>query len=101
MVGDHSTTTRSELQAAEMKFQGKIATINVDLTASPEQAILSTLQRIKKAKVIAILRAKNPTLTIQRGVELAELGCKVCVYLKSSEENRLLKLQWIAMMLTM
>jgi len=33
------------------------------------------LQRLKDARVIAILRGKNPERLYQRGVELAKMGC--------------------------
>jgi hypothetical protein len=39
------------------------------------ERVLDALERLKKAKLIAIVRAKNPDVAIARGIELAEMGC--------------------------
>eukprot|EP00118_Oscarella_pearsei_P011816 m.82148 g.82148 ORF g.82148 m.82148 type:complete len:594 (+) comp36287_c0_seq4:68-1849(+) len=77
-AGDHSTVTRSQLSQVEERFRGK----TVDLTTLPkfgnenEVQIEATLEHLNSAGVIAILRAKNPDVAIERGLELAKMGCK-------------------------
>jgi len=50
---------------------------NGHLDAATREAMAKTLERIKAAKVVAILRAKNSELAIKRGLELVEMGCGV------------------------
>ena len=74
-VGDFSTVTRQELQEAELRFAGCEATF--ELRKSELAARLDeTVELLRRAKIIAILRAKNADLAITRGLEMAELGVR-------------------------
>ena len=104
-VGDHSWVTRSNLQCALDEFDNKIALIHhyssgsssssssgvsssISVESIYREKLLDTnpltwlLQRQikrnieKMPRLIAIIRAKNARMAIQRGIELVELGCK-------------------------
>jgi len=81
-VGDHSIIKASTLLSFEQKFHNQSADISsnevVSVIHNPSttQFFHNVLKGIKDAKVIPILRAKNSQLTIERGKELIDLGCK-------------------------
>lgn len=69
-LGDHSDVTRSQLQFYETNF------LNASVNLVKSDVIESTLQRMKNCGIIAILRAKNPQVAVERGLELASMGCR-------------------------
>lgn len=78
-VGDHCAATRAQLEAVERSAAGKVAIVgdvNVAESAVEEAAarVSAALERLKSAKVIAILRAKNVQRAAGRAVELADMG---------------------------
>eukprot|EP01121_Diplochlamys_sp_Union-15-3_P005445 TRINITY_DN1577_c0_g1_i2.p1 TRINITY_DN1577_c0_g1~~TRINITY_DN1577_c0_g1_i2.p1 ORF type:complete len:538 (+),score=103.89 TRINITY_DN1577_c0_g1_i2:45-1658(+) len=84
--GDHSVVERSEYEAWIAASKGKPIVIdpkseNLALETLKKQSnndlLLETLKKVKEAKVIPILRAKNPDIAIKRGIELVDLGCKI------------------------
>ena len=75
-VGDVSTVTRGELDEFESRREfgsGKHRWIEISNQDSSIGA--STLNRLKDAGIIAILRGKNSEKMYQRGLALAEMGC--------------------------
>eukprot|EP00933_Yihiella_yeosuensis_P037690 TRINITY_DN31680_c0_g1_i1.p1 TRINITY_DN31680_c0_g1~~TRINITY_DN31680_c0_g1_i1.p1 ORF type:complete len:612 (-),score=93.05 TRINITY_DN31680_c0_g1_i1:78-1709(-) len=91
--GDFSSVTSGEFHAALQRFAGKEASLpgtepiprlpamTFPALAIPNQqttriALGKTLSGLKQAGVLAILRAKgSPEVAIERGIELAALGC--------------------------
>lgn len=90
--GDHSVVPASALNSAEKEFDGLPARIGHDV-GGPDAEITpvlagvgsadtfgpdlqGTVDALGRAKVLAILRAKNFDVALARGVELAELGCR-------------------------
>ncbi|CAJ1380582.1 unnamed protein product [Effrenium voratum] len=79
-AGDFSRVTRPELLAAERRWSDGPAKLTAtrpsSARASEAEAVEDTLQRLRRAKVLAILRAKgSPEKAVERGLELAALGC--------------------------
>jgi len=91
--GDHSLVTRSQLTEAEATFVGKPAQIGTcevvsvkTVVQGQESQLKDVLKRIEDVRVLAILRAKNSEVAIQRGIELVEeLGCKAIEVTMDSE----------------
>ncbi|XP_065841162.1 uncharacterized protein [Oscarella lobularis] len=76
-AGDHSTVTRSQLSQVEERFAKRAVDLaKLQINSENEAQICSTLQHLHDAGVIAILRAKNPDVAIERGLELASMGCR-------------------------
>src|SRR5438477_55356 len=93
------TCGREQLQYNEEKWKGKTAIISHNTVQVEE-----TLNRLKTAKSVAILRAKDadvaikrygnlgPQLILQRGLELVELGCQALeITMDSHDVFRLVK----------
>eukprot|EP01124_Arcella_intermedia_P028941 TRINITY_DN6006_c0_g1_i1.p1 TRINITY_DN6006_c0_g1~~TRINITY_DN6006_c0_g1_i1.p1 ORF type:complete len:601 (+),score=163.09 TRINITY_DN6006_c0_g1_i1:269-1804(+) len=79
-VGDHSTVTRNELLHCEKMFVDSIADItNPNLLKTTKEEKVADLKDVVvglcDAKIIPILRAKNTQLTIERSIQLIEMGC--------------------------
>lgn len=81
--GDHSTVTRAQLEDHEVRFKGRPA--EVGMTTGPLLSLNAydaaarvevALERLGGARVIAIIRAKNEALAVERAAELASLGFK-------------------------
>ena len=74
-VGDVSTVTRGELDEFESKREfasGKKRYLEI---SGENGGIESSLNRLKSAGVIAILRGHNPERMRERGLALARMGC--------------------------
>jgi len=67
---------KDKKNAKEKKSQEDVDP-NGHLSAEVRAKMEKTVARIKAAKVIAILRAKNSDLAIKRGLELVQMGCQV------------------------
>eukprot|EP00911_Craspedida_sp_UC1_P002828 UC1_evm3s2071 len=108
-VGDHSQVTVQQLEGVEAKAVGTTADLleispflsksgsgsgaaSSDFPSGPHQARLSeTLACCKRAGVLAIIRAKNEELAIERAVELCSFGCRAIeVTLDSTNWRRVL-----------
>lgn len=83
--GDFSQVASKELCAAEAQFDGRAAKLTSALavpsepggTAAAQALVEATLAALKKARVLAILRCRgSPAVAVERGLELASLGCK-------------------------
>jgi len=56
-----------------------------------KKVIQERLHHLRQSKVIAIIRAKNPTVAIERGLELSKLGCRALeVTLDTPEIERII-----------
>eukprot|EP00927_Polykrikos_kofoidii_P012559 TRINITY_DN15423_c0_g1_i1.p1 TRINITY_DN15423_c0_g1~~TRINITY_DN15423_c0_g1_i1.p1 ORF type:complete len:682 (-),score=122.96 TRINITY_DN15423_c0_g1_i1:141-2126(-) len=98
-AGDNSQATRADLEAEEQACEGKRACVDglrvswsrtgtvkrawddnaMVATAEPvakKRRLESIVEQLEKAKVIAILRAKNEERAIARAIELADMGFK-------------------------
>ncbi|EGD74162.1 hypothetical protein PTSG_12407 [Salpingoeca rosetta] len=76
--GDHSQVTRAQLSSVEAQSKGKplnIETLDTS-TNDVETRLDATMAKLRRAGVIAILRAKNPDAAIARGLELCDMGCR-------------------------
>lgn len=96
-VGDHSQVIRAELSRIEQAHAGAPVDLDMALGAvsrvfpAPPEA-LETLQVLKGAGILAILRAKNADAAIKRGIELVELGCRAIeVTLDTTDWRRVIK----------
>ena len=77
-AGDVSTVTREELDEYESKREfssGKNRWLEISDERSDESGIESTMNRLRDAGVIAILRGHNPGRMRERGLSLARMGC--------------------------
>ena len=77
-VGDVSMVTREELDRFEAKREfvsGKNRWIEIPNESIDDDKIESSLNRLRDAGVIAILRGHNPERMHQRGLALARMGC--------------------------
>lgn len=83
--GDFSQVTSTELCAAEAQFEGRAAKLTSTLAvprepgglAEAQGKVEATLLALKQARVLAILRCRgSPAVAVERGLELASLGCK-------------------------
>jgi Entner-Doudoroff aldolase len=82
-VGDHSIVKATTLLNFEQKYSNKVADISSNEIVkqvhcqheSSDQILQNVLKALKETKVVPILRAKNTQLTIERGLELIDLGC--------------------------
>ena len=77
-AGDVSTVTREELDEFESKREftsGKQRWLEISSESMGDDKIESSLNRLRDAGVIAILRGHNPQRMIQRGLALAQMGC--------------------------
>jgi len=77
-IGDHSTVTRPQLLADELRFAGTAADLCRPMEGKKDAALLlqQALAQMDGAKVVAILRAKNEVKAVERARELADLGFK-------------------------
>jgi len=77
-VGDVSTVTRGELDEFESKREfvsGENRCLEISANENNPSGIESTLNRLRNAGVIAILRGHNPERMQERGLSLARMGC--------------------------
>lgn len=77
-VGDVSTVTRGELDEYESKREfvsGENRCLEISVNENNQSRIESTLNRLRNAGVIAILRGHNPERMQERGLSLARMGC--------------------------
>jgi len=77
--GDVSMVTREELDENESMREfvsGKNRWLEIADESSDESRIESTMNRLKDAGIIAILRGQKPKRMHQRGLALAEMGCR-------------------------
>ena len=90
--GDFSAVTQQELAEAEAAYEGREARLvgaqaevrsaaEAELAKSADAELVKTAEALKRARVLAILRVKDPSAAaaaaaVARGVELASLGCR-------------------------
>ena len=74
-AGDHSDVTRERLSEVEVRFAKREANF-IEHLPNPAERVEETVELLRQAKIIAILRAKNADLAIARGLEMAELGVR-------------------------
>ncbi|CAK0835578.1 unnamed protein product [Prorocentrum cordatum] len=97
-VGDHSTVTRPQLLLAERRWSGAMADLCAAAAEHEEgtaaaKRVSEALAQMERAKVVAILRAKNEARAVERAKELVNLGFRAVEVTCDSagfEEGRLL-----------